>query len=123
MSDQSEFLTKGKVMDKLLVEIAKEQGEKYNLQMAMALNPIDLNELIKVVDEMKNHWVGTYLVRVYVSCYRGKKSPVDLRQFVNLDSSNQDLFIKIINMRNGWPYTDEQLYQAETILKKLVGIR
>jgi hypothetical protein len=110
-------------MSKLLQAIAEENGNNHDLQMAMAINHIDLNQLIAAVDELKNHWVGPYLVRVYVSCYRGKKSPVDLRQFVNLDSGNQDLFIKILNMRNGWPYTDEQLYKAEQILKKLVGIK
>lgn len=110
-------------MNNLMKEIAKENNESHNLQMAMAINTIDLNQLIKVVEEMKNHWVGKYLVKAYVSCYRGTRSPIDLRKFVNLDSGNQDLFIKILNMRNGWPYSDEQLYQAEQILKKIVGIK
>lgn len=110
-------------MSKLLAAIAEETGTSHSLQMAMAVNTIDLNDLIEKVTEMKNHWVGKYLVKAYVSCYRGTKSPVDLRQFVNLDSGNQDLFIKILNMRNGWPYSDEQLYKAEQILKKIVGIK
>lgn len=110
-------------MNKLMKEIAKEQGTNHDLQMAMAINTIDLNELIAVVTEMKNHWVGNYLVRAYVSAYRGKKSAIDLRKFVSLDTCNQDHFIKILNMRNGWPYTDEQLYQAEQILKRIVGIK
>lgn len=100
-------------MSALLKEIAKESGEEHSLQVAMAVNSIDLNELIKKVESLEKHWVGKFLVKAYVSCYRGKKSPVDLSQFVNLDAGNQDLFIKILNMRNGWPYTDEQLYLTD----------
>lgn len=110
-------------MSALLKEIAKETGTNHNLQMAMAIDHINLQELIDKVKELENHWVAKFLVKAYVSCYRGKKSPVDLRLFNSLDSGNQDLFIKILNMRNGWPYSDEQLYQGEKILKKLVGIK
>ena len=110
-------------MNNLMKEIAEEAGTNHNLQMAMAINTIDLNALIKVVDGLKNHWVGKYLVKAYVSTYRGKKMHTDLQLFNSLDAGNQDQFIKILNMRNGWPYTDEQLYQGEQILKKLVGIK
>jgi hypothetical protein len=85
--------------------------------------PLNLNELIRVVDDMKKHWVGTYLVRVFISCYRGKKSPIDLRKFVSLDHSNQTLFMQIIHMRSFPGWSDENLYQCEIRLKKLVGIR
>lgn len=85
--------------------------------------PLDLNELIRVVGDMKKHWVGTYLVRVFISCYRGKKSPIDLRKFVSLDHSNQQLFMQIIHMRSFPGWNDEALYQCEQIIKKLVGIK
>lgn len=85
--------------------------------------PLDLNELISVVDDMKKHWVGKYLVRVFISCYRGKKSAIDLRMFASLDQSNQQLFMQIINMRSFPGWSDEALYQCEQQLKKLVGIR
>jgi len=111
-------------MDNLMKEIAKEQGiTQHNLQMAMAINHIDLNGLITAVKDLKNHWVGKFLVKAYVSTYRGKKMLTDLQLFNSLDAGNQDHFIKILNMRNGWPYTDEQLYQAEQILKRIVGIK
>ena len=84
---------------------------------------LDLNELITAVDELKSHWVGKYLVKVFVSCYRGKKSPIDLRQFVNLDADNRRLFMQIINMRTLQGWNDENLYQCEQQLKKLVGIK
>lgn len=106
-----------------MAAIAEESNQRHSLQMAMVINQIDLNELINKVKDMKSHWVGKFLVKAYVSTYRGKKMLTDLQLFNSLDAGNQDHFIKILNMRNGWPYTDEQLYQAETILKKLVGIK
>ena len=84
---------------------------------------INLKELITKVEELKGHWVGKYLVKAYVSCYRGKKSPVDLSQFNNLDSGNQQLFLQILHMRSHWLYDDEQLFQCEKKLKQLVGIK
>jgi len=84
---------------------------------------LDLNELLKAVDELKGHWVGKYLTKVFISCYRGKKSPIDLRQFNNLDYENRDLFMQIINMRTFSGWNDENLYQCEIRLKKLVGIK
>lgn len=84
---------------------------------------LDLNELLVAVEELKNHWVGKYLTKVFISCYRGKKSPIDLRQFCNLDCDNQALFIQIINMRSLPSWSDENLYQCEQRLKKIVGIK
>lgn len=110
-------------MSNLMKAVAEELDQNHDLQMAMAINTIDLNELIAVVTDMKKHWVGDFLVKAYVSTYRGKRMMIDLQRFVHLDSSNQDHFIKILNMRNGWPYTDEQLYKAEVILKEIVGIK
>lgn len=110
-------------MNKLMAEIAKDSNKNCSLQMAMVINQINLNELINQVKKMKSHWVGKFLVKAYVSTYRGKKMLTDLQLFNSLDAGNQDHFIKILNMRNGWPYTDEHLYQAEQILKKIVGIK
>jgi len=84
---------------------------------------LDLNELLAAVKELKDHWVGNYLTKVFISCYRGKKSPIDLRQFNNLDYENRDLFMQIINMRTFSGWNDENLYQCEIRLKKLVGIK
>jgi len=84
---------------------------------------LDLNELLAAVKELKDHWVGKYLTKVFISCYRGKKSPIDLRQFNNLDYENRDLFMQIINMRTFSGWNDENLYQCEIRLKKLVGIK
>jgi hypothetical protein len=89
----------------------------------MTTQPLNLNELIASVRELKSHWVGKYLTKIFISCYRGKKSPVDLRQFSNLDQGNQALFMQIINMRAYPGWSDENLYQAECILKKTVGIK
>jgi len=89
----------------------------------MITTPLNLNELIKAVSELKGHWVGKYLTKIFISCYRGKKSPVDLRQFCNLDQDNQALFMQIINMRSYSGWSDEALYQAECILKNTVGIK
>lgn len=89
---------------------------------AHSYDPLDLNELLDAVNKLKKHWVGKYLVKTYVSCYRGKNILVDLRQFKNLDRGNQNLFVGILNMREfGW--CDETLYQVEQKLKKLVGIK
>jgi hypothetical protein len=90
----------------------------------MIMNSIlDLNELLAAVEELKNHWVGKYLARVFISCYRGKKMQIDLRQFNNLDLSNRELFMQIINMRTFSGWNDENLYLCELRLKKLVGIK
>lgn len=86
-------------------------------------NILDLNELLEAVNELKGHWVGKYLVRVFISCYRGKKMLIDLQKFNNLDSSNRALFMAIINMRSFSGWNCEELYQAELKLKKLVGIK
>ena len=85
--------------------------------------PLDLNELLAVVEDMKKHWVGVYLARMFISCYRGKKSPIDLRKFASLDQSNQQIFMQIINMRSFPGWSDENLYQCELRLKKIVGIK
>jgi hypothetical protein len=87
------------------------------------LSLLDLNELLTVVNELKNHWVGKYLAKAFISCYRGKKSPIDLRLFNNLDHSNRELFIQILNMRTFSGWNDENLYQCELRLKKIVGIK
>lgn len=87
------------------------------------LAPLNLNELLTVVTEMKNHWVGKYLARAFISCYSGKKLQIDLRLFNNLDYSNRDLFIQILNMRTYSSWNDENLYQCELRLKKIVGIK
>jgi hypothetical protein len=84
---------------------------------------LDLNELIAAVKELKNHWVGKYLTKVFISCYRGKKSPIDLRQFCNLDAANRQLFMEIMNMRTFSGWNDEALYQTELRLKEIVGIK
>jgi hypothetical protein len=84
---------------------------------------LDLNKLLAAVNELKDHWVGKYLAKVFISCYRGKKSPIDLRQFGNLDAENRELFMQIINMRTQYGWNDENLYQCELRLKKLVGIK
>lgn len=84
---------------------------------------LDLNNLLAVVKDLKSHWVGKYLVKVFISCYRGKKSPIDLSQFCNLDCNNQLLFMQIMNMRTMSGWSDENLYQCEIRLKKLVGIK
>lgn len=91
--------------------------------MNNTLAPLNLNELLTVVTEMKNHWVGMYLARAFISCYRGKKLQIDLRLFNNLDYSNRDLFIQILNMRTYSGWNDENLYQCELHLKKIVGIK
>jgi len=88
--------------------------------MATAL---DLNQLIAAVKELKNHWVGKYLTKAFVSCYRGKKSPIDLQLFNSLDVHNRELFIQILNMRSYPGWSCENLYTTELILKKLVGIK
>lgn len=85
--------------------------------------PLNLDELIKVVEELKGHWVGTYLTKVFVSCYQGKKTPIDLKQFNNLDHNNKTLFIGILNMRSGRNWNDESLYQVMLKLKKIVRLR
>lgn len=85
--------------------------------------PLDLNQLIAAVKELKNHWVGWYLTKVFISCYRGKKSPIDLQLFCKLDVHNRELFIQILNMRTYPGWNCENLYQTELILKKLVGIK
>lgn len=85
--------------------------------------PLDLNKLIATVEDLKNHWVGKYLTKAFVSCYRGKKSPIDLQLFNSLDTDNRELFIQILNMRSHHGWNCENLYQTEQILKKLVGIK
>ena len=85
--------------------------------------PLDLEELEKAVKELDNHWVGKYLVNLFVACYRGKKKQIDLSLFNSLDSGNKDLFIKIIRMRDFSGWNCEELYQSELRLKKMVGIR
>ena len=84
---------------------------------------LDLNALLAAVEELKDHWVGKYLAKAYVSCYRGKKSPIDLRLFNSLDTGNRGLFIGILNMRTYHQWNDEQLYQVELRLKEMVGIK
>ncbi len=44
----------------------------------MNTQPLNLDELIKAVSELKGHWVGKYLTNIFISCYRGKKSPVTI---------------------------------------------
>ena len=84
---------------------------------------LDLNELLRAVEELKSHWVGQYLAKAYVSCYRGKKSPINLRLFNQLDMNNRRLFVLILNMRSDPLWSDEELYQTEIKLKKTVGIK
>jgi hypothetical protein len=87
------------------------------------IKPLNLNELITAVKDLKNHWVGKYLTKAFVSCYRGKKSTIDLQLFNSLDMQNRELFIQILNMRSYPGWNCENLYQTELILKKLVGIK
>lgn len=84
---------------------------------------LNLEKLIQKVKELKSHWVGKFLAKAYISAYRGRKSPIDLRLYNSLDQGNKNLFIQILNMRNGWLYSDDQLYQGEQALKKIVGIK
>ena len=84
---------------------------------------LNLEKLIEKVEELKSHWVGKFLAKAYISAYRGRKSPIDLRLYNSLDQGNKDLFIQILNMRNGWLYSDEQLYQGEQKLKQIVNIK
>ena len=84
---------------------------------------LNLDELIKVVEELKCHWVGKYLTKVFISCYRGKKTSIDLRLFNQLDCNNQGLFIGILNMRSDRNWNDETLYQVELKLKKIVRLK
>ncbi|UUO22853.1 hypothetical protein FGD67_06365 [Colwellia sp. M166] len=93
------------------------------LELADNTNTLDINELLTVVTELQSHWVGKYLAKAFISCYRGKKSPIDLRQFSNLDHDNRELFIQILNMRTHSNWNDENLYQCELWLKKIVGIK
>jgi len=87
------------------------------------LAPLDINELLTEVTELQNHWVGKYLAKAFISCYRGKEIQIDLRLFNNLDHGNRDLFIQILNMRTYSGWNDENLYQCELHLKKIVGIK
>lgn len=84
---------------------------------------LDGEILLQVVDEFKAHWVGKFLAQIYIGVYRGTKKQIDWRLFNQLDANNRAIFDQILNMRNGWIYTDEQLYQIEIKLKQLVGIK
>ena len=84
---------------------------------------LNLEKLIEKVEELKKHWVGKFFVNAYISAYRGHKKNIDLRLYNSLDQGNKDLFIQILNMRNGWLYSDDQLYQGEQALKKIVNIK
>ena len=84
---------------------------------------LDAVLLLEKVEELKGHWVGKYLVNVYISCYRGTKKQIDLKLFSILDEGNKKLFIGILNMRKDWLYSDEDLYEIEQQLKKIVGVK
>jgi hypothetical protein len=83
----------------------------------------DANLLIKTVKEFETHWVGKFLAQIYVGVYRGKKKMVDWSLFIKLDDANKEVFYQILNMRNGWPYTDEQLYQVEKTVMRIMKLK
>ncbi|MFL9989038.1 hypothetical protein [Paraburkholderia sediminicola] len=78
-----------------------------------------LQELIAVVEGGGD--AATFLGEAFVSFYRGGTNKIDLRSVDNLDQKNFRLFSEMLTLRRRPGWSDDELFQAEQTIKRVLG--
>ena len=65
-------------------------------------------------------YAAVFLGEAFVSFYRGGKNKIDLRGVEKLDPENFQLFSEMLTLRRGPGWSDDELFQTEQTIKRLL---